>query len=388
MRGVADGSTCSNRWSLGFISPWTSPVCSQSRCQTPQMTALLRRTVGGTPLSVDSAFEIPNTIFDTASPGILLNSTIADALGVNREQAGGDDVVLTHNYPGGAIDLNVSESLDVSIAPNNPLIDPTDPSNYTQDSGQKFLEIGPVPDDPTLDLLSLIGPEAVAGKVVVIDPKPANTFDDTMRTYVYDEGTPPNTDPDTMEDDPGIPTVSNTVQLSYGDDSSFTSLTPGVANSADEHGLPFVGPSPIDPVNGDTTPPVSFSLGTDSGTGSFLLDTAAATSMISLANAASLGVTYAAGTFGTSSASLVGVPANQQFRLTVGSLAGPVTLAGFYLDTLTLQSNAGPIEFDHVPLLVGDVALTNPTTDATTTLDGVLGMNLFSATASSTPMAR
>ena len=41
------------------------------------------------------------------------------------------------------------------------------------------------------------------------------------------------------------------------------------------------------------------------------------------------GVTYAPGTFGTSSAALVGVPAAKQFRMTVQSLAGAVTLANY-----------------------------------------------------------
>ena len=131
----------------------------------------------------------------------------------------------------------------------------------------------------------------------------------------------------------------------------------------------------------DSTPPVSFSLGALNNTGSFLLDTAAATSMISLAKASSLGVTYKAGTFNTAGAALVGVPVSQQFRLTVQSFAGPVTLAGFYADTLTLQSDAGPIQFNHVPLLVGDAAI-GTASGSHLTIDGVLGMNLLGASAS------
>src|SRR5438552_2608262 len=126
----------------------------------------------------------------------------------------------------------------------------------------------------------------------------------------------------------------------------------GATNVPNLHWLMFFGPNPIDPTLPDNTPPVSLSLGASNTTASLLLDTAAATSMISLAKAASLGVTYAPGTFGTSGAALVGVPASQQFRLTVQSFAGPITLAGFFADSLTIQSDAGPIVFTHAPLLV------------------------------------
>ena len=110
------------------------------------------------------------------------------------------------------------------MASYNPEIDPTLLSSYTQDSGQQYMEIGPVPENPTLADLDMVGPNAVAGKVVVFDPKPANTFADTFRTYVYPPGTA--YDPDSI-DDPGIPPVSNHVQLSYGNYTGFTSNVSG-----------------------------------------------------------------------------------------------------------------------------------------------------------------
>ncbi len=351
--------------------------------QTPHIETLLRRTVGGAPLTgSNSTFDI-DALFNTASPGIVLDSLTSNDLGVQQEQTAGANAVFSQDYPTGSIDFGISESLDMSLASYNPLVDPGDSTNYTQDTGQQFMEIGTLPtsSDPNDVVAAMVGPQAVVGQVVVMDPTSADSFDDTIRTYVYPPGTPFNTDPDTSEMDPGIPTVSNTVQLSYGDDSRFTSVTPGTTNSPRLHRLIFVGPNPIDPTLPDNTPPVGFSLGASNGSGSFLLDTGSATSMLSLAKAASLGVTYQAGTFNTANAALVGVPTSQQFRLTVQSFAGPVTLAGFYADTLTLQSDNGPIEYDHVPLLVGDIAL-GSAPGAQQTLDGVLGMNLFSASAS------
>src|SRR5262249_33439024 len=154
-------------------------------------------------------------------------------------------------------------------------------------------------------------------------------------------------------------------------------ITAGATNSPAVARLPFVGPNPIDPSGPDSTPPVSFAFGAGNGSGSFLFDTGAATSMISLAKAASLGVTYSPGTFNTASAALVGVPASSQFRMTVRSLTGTTTLAGFYLSSLTVQTtNASnvsePIQFTSVPVLVGDVALGSTPDPNHVTLDGVL----------------
>jgi dockerin type I repeat protein len=345
--------------------------------QTPHINALLRRSVGGAALTDGNGNFSIDALFNTASPGILLSNETADFLGVQREQVNSANAVFAHNSSGGPINFNVSESLDMSLASYNPFVDPNSLASYTRDSGLKYMEIGPAPADPNLASLDMVGPEAVAGNVVVMDPKPANTFADTFRTYIYPPGTAYNSD---SIDDPGIPPVSNHVQLSYGDYTRFPTNVSGAANVPNEHTLMFVGPNPINPTPPDDTPPVSFALGANNGTGSFLLDTAAATSMISLAKAASLGVTYKAGTFNTSDAALVGIPTSQQFRLAVQSLAGQVTLAGFFADSLTLQSDAGPIVFNHVPLLVGDAAI-GANSGVHQTLDGVLGMNLFGASA-------
>jgi hypothetical protein len=68
--------------------------------------------------------------------------------------------------------------------------------------------------------------------------------------------------------------------------------------------------------------------------------------------------------------------------MTVQSFAGPVTLAGFYLDTMTLSTTENdPIQFNHVPVLVGDLSLGALSSPSHVNLDGVLGMNLFVASA-------
>src|SRR4029079_6655867 len=89
-------------------------------------------------------------------------------------------------------------------------------------------------------------------------------------------------------------------------------------------------------------PGVTLGLGGQSTTGSFLLDTGAAASTISLAQAANLHVRYAPGTLGTenpsleifdpSSPELPGTAIADQFKLTIGGIGGTKSIAGFYLD--------------------------------------------------------
>ena len=114
--------------------------------------------------------------------------------------------------------------------------------------------------------------------------------------------------------------------------------------------------------------------------GSWLLDTGAAASMISRANAASLGVTYVDGTFGTDHPKLAGVPADQQFTLTVGGVGGSKKAAGFFLDELRLPTTEGqPLIYKRAPVLVSDITVQDRATGKSLTLDGVFGMNFLTA---------
>src|ERR1041385_6304222 len=80
-------------------------------------------------------------------------------------------------------------------------------------------------------------------KVVVFDPKPVNSFLDTMRTYIYNPGTPFS--PNEADTNPGIPNVSRHVKLSFGDFSRFTDVTPAGAPGPTLANNPFIGPNPV-----------------------------------------------------------------------------------------------------------------------------------------------
>jgi hypothetical protein len=367
----------------------------------PQVNAVLRRTPTGAPLTADfygiTTYNI-QAYYDTGSSGALLSAQTADGLGVNLEEVGGQPVVYSDVGVGGTDDFNVSESLYLSLGVYGMASDPTDPfadpplSSYTQSFGPMRFQVGPVPepDNPLLQGLDVIGMPAIQGKVIVMDPKPLNAtveaynasgdiFDligGGMVTYIYNPGTPYN--PAQADTDPGIPTVNRHVRLSYGSFAQFTTLTPPGAVGPAFESNPFIGPNPVAPA-GDTTPGVTVKLGARSATGSYLLDTGAAASMISQATAEKLGVQYAPGTYGTDNPVLVDAGGNSlsdQFFLTIGGIGGTVKSAGFWLDEMDVPTIEGdPIRFVSAPVIVSDITVKDPVTNQTLTLDGIFGMN-------------
>jgi aspartyl protease len=122
-------------------------------------------------------------------------------------------------------------------------------------------------------------------------------------------------------------------------------------------------------------PPVVVVHNGKESTGSWLLDTGAAASMISKAQAKRLGVTY-------ENDKLAGVPEADQFSLTVGGVGGQKKAVGFFIDTLTIPTRERDgIVYKRAPVLVVDITVVDPATQETITLDGVLGMNFFVASA-------
>src|SRR2546430_6030064 len=110
--------------------------------QVPETTSILRRTPNGAPLG--SPVSEFNVVFDTASPGLFISSDVADALGVSRLQAGGDDAVFTHDHATGAISNNISELLYYGL-PN-----PANPGAYVNGDNPKYLELGDPPVNASL----------------------------------------------------------------------------------------------------------------------------------------------------------------------------------------------------------------------------------------------
>ena len=327
----------------------------------PRINALLSRgPVGsGQLLSADfgtgPTFNI-SAFFDTGASGVLLSEDTADALGVVRHVHNGQQVVFSDVGVGGVSNFNVSELLHIGLAKYHPDADVDNFDTYSSVYNQQFAnvrtQIGPigVKPDPTLEGLDVFGMPTMAGKVVVMDPKPVNTFVDTMRTYVYNPGTP--FDPNHANSEPGIPQISGPngrhVTLSYGNFDRFTQTTPAGAPPPTLRENPFMGPNPVRQLDPnpppDTTPAVKLGFGAASTEASLLLDTGAAASAISIAKAQSLGVTYdPAHPIGSDDPRLLGVPQSEQFTLTIGGTGGTFEVAGFFLDSMLVRTQEGNV---------------------------------------------
>lgn len=360
----------------------------------PRINALLSRTPTGTPLLDGFGLGIFNlgspgigtALLDTGASGLLLSEFWADLLEVDRATFNGQNVIFSDVGVGGTSDFAVSEPLYLRLANYTPTLDADDIDTYNTvyappiNAGQTIrTQIGPIgTPNPLLESINVIGMPAMTGKVTVFDPKPVDSFADTMRTYLYAPGTPYN--PSTADSDPGIPPTNTHIRLSYVNFDQYTTISPAGAPGPNLRSNPFIGPNPF--ISGDTTPAVSVGHNNLSTNATFLLDTGAAASILSRARAAEIGVTYAPGTYGTSNPVLQGTNGARTFSLQISGTGGDVTLAGFFMDVLSLPTVEGdPLEYRTAPVLVGDITLLDPVTQVPFTLDGILGMNYFVATA-------
>ena len=363
----------------------------------PRTYAMLQTSPGADPLTAkDPLFGIETftveAFYDTGASGVLLSKETADALGVNRTTHNGETVLFEDVGVGGSSYFEVSQPLYISLAPfgvERDLDNPdTYPSVYTQKFGGIRAQVNELSADEALMPLDVFGMPTMAGKVIVMDARPPSSDGldfGLMRTYTYDPGTPYNAAED--DNDPGIPQTNLHVDLSYAGFDRFTTVTPAGAAGPTLRHNPFIGPNPlrqIDPtLPEDHTPGLTITHGANSFTGSWLFDTGAAASILSLHGAEAVGVTYAEGTYQTDEPRLVDAAGNtipDQFTLQIGGIGGSFTAAGFFLDSMVLPTTEGqPIRYLRAPVLVGDITVADPDTGEAMTLDGVFGMNFLVA---------
>lgn len=323
---------------------------------------------------------------DTGTSGILLSQGAQQGLGVKLATYNGTPVTYADTGLGGAASYNVSTPYDLATAQvssgNYGAQPPT--SEYTNDIGSVQMETS------TSGGYNILGMPVMQGKVTVFHPGNFNDLTNPIPTtsYIYNPGTPYN--PSSLNTDPGIVPTPYKVQLSFASFSSSSLIQPTGAPGPVEDANPFIGPNPLDP-QGSTAgiPPVQLALSeptaggavTRTSTGSFLFDTGAQVSFISTAEAANLGISETVNSNGTTTLIYTdtGKAVPNQFSPPIagagGSSASP---AGFYLDSLTLQTTTGQaIKFVNAPVAVLNITVTNPTTGQPLTLAGDLGMNFF-----------
>ena len=347
----------------------------------PRVNVVVRKQLNGPPLigKSDGAdlFNV-EAFLDTGASSISISPNTAQKLGIQRESIAKAEARFEDVGVGGGSAFAISEPIFLSIAPMTPNVNVEDKdaiaTSYTLTTGPFRTEIGPL--DSGSDFLTelavgdldIVGMPAIAGKIIVLDPRDVNAMTDKIRTYLYDAKT-------VAANHTQIPPTPQKVKLNFVSFRSFTKTSPGATPPAIVAN-PMIGPNPFNP-QGDPTPPIVATHRGISVPGTFLLDTGSAVSMISRQNAAKLGITYIASTDGTNHPRLANVDEKRQFVMTVGGIGGSKKSAGFYLDKLTLPTMQGPpIVFAHAPVLVADISVKNAA-GQTYTLDGVFGMNFL-----------
>jgi len=383
----------------GAGSAWAIDIhgVREASLDQPRVNVVVESAATGNPYTYENFFggqSINMFVFlDTGASGIVISSAAADELDLPTEPG-----VEFHDVGvGGTTNFEVSTPITVRIAPyTEQNIDNinTYKQVYNQVTSPVRAQVGPtnVIVDPLVPPLDVFGMPVMMGKTVVMDPTPVNDLSDLMHTFIYDQGTPFN--PNALDTNPGIPTTSHHVKLSYGDFSRFTETTPSGGPAPAIAHNPFIGPDPTlvlqDNPPLDPTPPVRIGFGGREASGSFLLDTGAAASFISTHLAAQLHVRYS-GDFDGAPLEIFdplnpdepGVTIANQFQLPIQGIGGIVTISGFFLDEMLLQTLEGGflpddpnnIRFVGAPMLVHDIEVVDPLTDQSLVLDGVFGMN-------------
>jgi hypothetical protein len=347
----------------------------------PRINLVVRRAAGGQPLTAQGGTFNVEAFLDTGAGSIDFSAHTAEQLGIGREMAGKSEARFEDVGVGGATAFAVSEPIFISMAPEAPNVDVDQKDaiamTYGQTVGPVRAEIGPLSSgmDFLTELavgdLDVAGMPVMRGKIVVMDPRDVNAETDKIRTYLYDDKS--------AGKNTGIPKTSEHVRLTYVSFAGFTKVSPAGAKGPEIGWNPMIGPNPFS--NSDHTPGVGWIHGGKSGSGTWLLDTGSAVSMISVKKAAELGVTYVLGTEGTGHPKLAAAAGQRQFIMTVGGIGGSKKSAGFFLDRLSIPTMEGKaIVFDHAPVLVADITVTDAQ-GRVFTLDGVLGMNFLVASA-------
>lgn len=374
-------------WSLVFIAAGIAlgddiDGVQPAALDQPRINLVVRRGASGEPLSANSGDFNVEAFLDTGAGSVDFSPHTAELLGISREMAGKTQVKFQDVGVGGSSDFAVSEPIFVSLAPMAPNVDVEQkdaiPMTYGLTTGPLRAEIGPLTSgldfltELAMGDLDVAGMPTMTGRIVVMDPRDVNAMTDKIRTYVYDAKS--------AAGNPGIPKTTEHVRLTYVSFAGFTKLAPATARGPAIAANPMIGPNPF--ANGvDQTPGMAWAHRGKTGSGTWLLDTGSAVSMISRKEAAALGVTYVAGTDGTDHPKLSASAGDRQFVMTVGGIGGSKKSAGFFLDKLSIPTIEGKgIVFDHAPVLVADITVTDAKGQAFT-LDGVLGMNFLVASA-------
>lgn len=366
----------------------------------PQIMALLENPTTGAVVYGSGQYAGAYAIqayLDTGTSSILLSQETANALGLGLATNNGQNVTISDVALGGVDSYYVSNPYNVLTAPfsvntDTTIGNPPPPVNaFGNPVGSVGMEVSQQAANPLIGPIDIMGMPVMQGNVTDFYLTPANNVTNLnnlqeTQTWIYPAGTPYN--PAALTTNPGIVPTQYQVQMSFASFSQFTTVTPSTASGPIQVANPFIGPNPVTGADANI-PPVSIAFTeatptgtvTNTATGSFLFDTGAQASFISQAEATKLGIAVLTDANGNPYLvdSATGQTLANQFTLPLTGAGGAsIEAAGFYLNSLTLQTVQGvKITFDGAPVLVENFTLTDPSTGQTLTLDGDLGMNFF-----------
>lgn len=305
----------------------------------PRIYFLFQREPNGAPLEYMGSFELNYAFLDTGASGILMSLETVEAMGIVVEP----EALYVDAGVGGEEYFDVSEPLYIGTA-DFAALDPYDPEIYTVSGPWRFqvkqdyaeLELFPV---------DVLGMPVMAGKTVVLDPSGTNNLD-----YFYADIK--------QADDPTIPAVDFKVALRFEryvfpDDSR--NIPP----------LPVMAYNPV-------IDNVIIEYDGMTSEGSWLFDTGAMISNMSVAQGVELGLTDEDG-------EPVITP---DFYIDIGGIGGSLVLPGFQIDNLIVPTLCGyNLVFNNARITVHDIGVYDESRDEYVILDGVFGSNFLCASA-------
>ena len=304
----------------------------------PRIWYLLKRDPNGPPLEYQGAF-VAEAFLDSGASGILLSYEMADLLGVLVDP----NARFVDTGIGGDEMFNVSEPLYIGTA-NHEIEEPDDPNVVYRIFGPWRFQVKTYevfPEEP----IDIIGVPAMAGYTVVLDSGATNNWD-----YFHADIKDPC--------DPEIPSVEFEVALRF---EKF--INP--SNPGNIPPLPVMAYNPV--IDG-----IVVDHNSASSRGSWLFDTGASISLMSVEQGVSLGLTDEDG-------EPVVTP---EYMLKIGGIGGEVNIPMFEIDELVVPTlNGYNLVYKDARLAVHDIKTIDEETGDFIILDGVFGSNFLCASA-------
>lgn len=307
----------------------------------PYIWALFRRSPGGEPLP-DSEESVLQMFFDAGASGILLSRETREALGIYAEpNANFVDVGV-----GGEQDFEVSEPLYIALADHSILEEPTE-NDFHEDLGpwRLMLTIDYVEDPFTQSPIDIVGIPGMAGKSVVLTVEVFDFFGFLIPYYVTQI---------VESNDPGIPEFDIEVKVQFTD-FLYTS------HPNNEGPLPVLGYNPV-------IENIQIGYQGSNSVGDWLLDTGAQLSMISTAQAETLGLVDSNGD----------PIVEPEFYQPIGGIGGEILVPVFLIDTVSIPTlNGFELVYGNPYVGVLDIGTIDERTGEPIILDGIFGANFL-----------